>query len=698
MCSDDGFLYPFCAIVGQERAKKALLLHAVNPLVKSVLLAGETGTAKTTLVRGLASLIPERKELRIPLHVNDDRLFGGLETAAALRTGARTYSSGLLAAADGQLLTMDDVNLMSDRALNAIVSAAEQGGFERAHEGTADWQRSSFLLIGTMNPDEGELNPALLDRWGVYVRVDSSCDPAERAEIIARRLAFERDAQAFVRSFEPESAALRIRLAQARERLAAVRLGEQMLRLIAEIAREAGCPGQRGEITLAELARALAAWEGEPEVSAGHVQEAAGFVLPHRMRPGESDAGSRAATEQAPPGSAASAASRAQQGPTAAAQQDALQPPGCAALPEAGNGGEAAPEPGPEARPKSAPGPAIEQTPEQASASAPEPAPRGAAAGDGDGSASGREGAASVSARAVVEAAGRGFGVRRIAFTPPRTRFKAKAGKRNPASPGASSGRYARSETPRGPVSDLALDATLRAAAPYQQVRRLRQAADGSAGGPRVLVERSDLRVKVRESRTGTALLFVVDASGSMNAAKRMRAVKGAVLSLLRDAYRQRDSVGLVAFRDRGAELLLDITRSVELAERRLQSMPVGGRTPLLAGLEKGAETILAMQRKGSGLIPAMIIMTDGKANAGLAPGLELWQEIRVLGRRIAASGIQALVIDTEQGFIRLGYARKLAECIQAQYLRLEELDAGVIERAARSLMQEGKGMGTALL
>ncbi|MBU5671281.1 VWA domain-containing protein [Paenibacillus brevis] len=676
MCSDGGSLYPFCAVVGQERAKKALLLHAVNPSVKGVLLAGETGTSKTTLVRGFASLVPERKELRIPLHVDDDRLFGGLETAAAIRFGERTFSSGLLAAADGQLLTIDDVNLMSERALNAILSAAELGGFERVHEGTAGWQGSSFLLLGTMNPEEGQLNPALLDRWGLYVRVGTSFDPAERAEIITRRLAFERDPQAFARAFEPESEALRKRLVQAQECLAAVRIGEPMLRLTAEIVREAGCSGQRGEILLAELARALAAWEGEPEVRAGHVQEAAWFVLPHRMRQAESDAGRQAAPEKEPDRGQGSVEQPPEQAPSSAAQEDDMQPDG-SPLPEA-DSGEAAPEP--------------ESAPEQT----PEPALGSAAAGDG--SASSGEGAASVPARAVVEAVGRDFGVRRIAFAPPRTRFKAKAGKRNPASGGGRSGRYARSETPRGPVSDLALDATLRAAAPYQQARRLRQAADGGEGGPRVLVEGSDLRIKVRESRTGTALLFVVDASGSMNAAKRMRAVKGAVLSLLRDAYRQRDSVGLVAFRDSGAELLLDITRSVELAERRLQSMPVGGRTPLLAGLEKGAETIRSMQRKGSGLIPAMIIMTDGKANAGTASGLDLWQEIRGIGSRISASGIQALVIDTEQGFVRLGYARKLAECMQAQYLRLEELDAGVIERAARSLMQERKSVGTAFL
>ncbi|MEC2346692.1 VWA domain-containing protein, partial [Paenibacillus barengoltzii] len=271
------------------------------------------------------------------------------------------------------------------------------------------------------------------------------------------------------------------------------------------------------------------------------------------------------------------------------------------------------------------------------------------------------------------------FEVRRLAFTPPRAgSHQAQAGKRNQAGEGSRGGRYIRAEAPRGPVVDLALDATLRAAAPYQQARR-QQASDRGEGRPRpsVLIDYSDLRVKVRESRTGTALLFVVDASGSMNAAKRMKAVKGAVLSLLRDAYRQRDSVGLVAFRDRGAELLLDITRSVELAERRLKSMPVGGKTPLVAGLEKGEATLQTLLRKGSGLVPAMIILTDGKVNVGTASGLDPWREIQSAGMRYAAYGIQTLVIDTEQGFVRLGYARKLAEALGAQYIRLEELEAG---------------------
>ncbi|WP_051417162.1 VWA domain-containing protein [Paenibacillus sp. J14] len=662
----EAYAYPFCAVVGQEQAKLALLLHAVNPTLRGVLLVGEPGTAKSTMIRGLAELLRDQRGMTIPLHVDEERLFGGIDTAAAIRFGERRVVPGLLREADGNWLTIHEVNLMRESILRAILSAAEQDGYDQAEGEQPSWVPSSFRLYGTMNPEEGSLPNALLDRWGLYVPVSTLTDPAERAEIVRRRLAFERDPSGFVHAFAAESQALRERLAQARAHLPAVRIGEPMQRLAAEIAAEAGCPGHRAELVLAELARTLAAWDGQSEVAAAHLREAAAFVLPHRMR---------AAGEDLPRDGAAGA----ERGPL-----------------DDGQAAESPPQPQPPAAPSRAPGGGGPSTAaaegEAAAAATPEPAPLrdgpvhgSEAAGSGERRG---QGAAAAAARAIVEAVGRDFEVRRLTFTPPRTgSHQAQAGKRNQAGEGSRAGRYIRAEALRGPVVDLALDATLRAAAPYQQARR-QQASDRGEGRPRpsVLIEYSDLRVKVRESRTGTALLFVVDASGSMNAAKRMKAVKGAVLSLLRDAYRQRDSVGLVAFRDRGAELLLDITRSVELAERRLKSMPVGGKTPLVAGLEKGEATLQTLLRKGSGLVPAMIILTDGKVNVGAASGLNPWREIQSAGMRYAAYGIQTLVIDTEQGFVRLGYARKLAEALGAQYIRLEELEAGQIAQAVRKL------------
>ncbi|WP_068780558.1 AAA family ATPase [Paenibacillus sp. GM2] len=225
-------VYPFCAVVGQERAKKALLLHAANPLLKGVLLAGESGTSKTTLIRGLAALLQERRRINIPLHVDNERLFGGVDTAAALRYGIRKILPGLLAGADGQIVMVDDLNLMSERTLHAILAVVEQAGYEyeRKDGEEACWQSSSFMLLGTMNPEEAGLKPGQLDRLGLYVRVETSLDPVERAEITRRRLAFERNPNDFARSFEPASAALQEQLVQTRRRLSSVSIAKPMLR------------------------------------------------------------------------------------------------------------------------------------------------------------------------------------------------------------------------------------------------------------------------------------------------------------------------------------------------------------------------------------------------------------------------------------------------------------------------------------
>ncbi|MDU4698236.1 MAG: AAA family ATPase, partial [Paenibacillus sp.] len=219
----EAFVYPFCAVVGQEQAKQALLLHAVNPGLTGVLLVGEPGTAKTTLIRGLADLLPDRRRMAVPLHVNEERLYGGIDTAAAIRLGERRVAPGLLHEADGHWLTIHEANLMRESTLRAILSVAEQGGYDSAEgEGGGElprWVPSSFMLFATMNPEEGVIPSTLLDRWGIYVPVRALTDPAERAEIVRRRLAFERDPGGFVRAFAAESQALGARLAQARQRL-----------------------------------------------------------------------------------------------------------------------------------------------------------------------------------------------------------------------------------------------------------------------------------------------------------------------------------------------------------------------------------------------------------------------------------------------------------------------------------------------
>ncbi|MDP2766046.1 MAG: VWA domain-containing protein, partial [Candidatus Methanoperedens sp.] len=236
-------------------------------------------------------------------------------------------------------------------------------------------------------------------------------------------------------------------------------------------------------------------------------------------------------------------------------------------------------------------------------------------------------------------------------------------------------GRHVKSIIPPGKVRDLAFGATFRAAAPHQLKRK---------GELAIKIETGDLREKVKERKIGNTLLFVVDASGSMGAQARMTAAKGAVLSLLVDAYQKRDRVGLVAFKGNKAEVLLPPTSSVELARKYLQSLPTGGKTPLSQGLLKGYEVLSNEMQRDKNILPLLILVSDGKANAGM--GGNPLEEARQIASQIKKTGIRSLVIDAEQSFIGLGLARELSDELGAKYLKLEELRAEEIVGSIREI------------
>jgi protoporphyrin IX magnesium-chelatase (EC 6.6.1.1) len=227
-------------------------------------------------------------------------------------------------------------------------------------------------------------------------------------------------------------------------------------------------------------------------------------------------------------------------------------------------------------------------------------------------------------------------------------------------------GKYVRSRIPAAPGPDIAFDATIRAAAPHQRER---------TGDLAIKIETSDLREKVRERKMGNTTLFVVDASGSMGAQQRMTAVKGAILSLLIDAYQKRDRVGLVVFRGSGAEVLLPPTSSVELARKYMQQLPVGGKTPLASGLLRGFEVLTRERMVNPHVIPRMVVISDGKANVGMGSGSPL-DDAKEVASRIREAEIPSLVIDSEQGFLSFGLAHTLSDELGAKYLRLEDLQS----------------------
>src|SRR5215210_77485 len=541
--------YPFSAIVGQEDLKLALLLNAVSPEVGGVLVRGEKGTAKSTAVRGLARLLPPIKVVsgcpyscdpesanpgcpagphppdapwewrpvrlaELPVGASTDRLTGTLDIERALTEGERAFEPGILASAHRGILYVDEVNLLSDHLVDLLLDVAAMGTNHVEREGVSVRHPSRFILVGTMNPEEGELRPQLLDRFGVTVEVSGNLDADERVEIVRRRLRYEASPKVFAAEWASADEELARGIEDAREELPDVRLPEETLHQIAAVCTHLGVDGLRGDLVTAKAARALAAWEARDVVATEDVRRAALLALSHRRRrnPFEETGIDPEELESLLP------------------EDPDPDPPG---------GGAPPPDGGPETR-----------------ASAPEE-PSEVRSGSGERTFSATQG-----------------------FEPARLEVPEKGH-------GGPLGRRSRVVGDHGhPVddreagedpNDLAISATVRAAAPHQRAR----GRDKSG----LVLRREDLRRNVREGREGNLVLFVVDASGSMAARRRMSAVKGAVLSLLTDAYQRRDKVGLVSFRGEGARVLLPPTSSVELAASRLEELPTGGRTPLAAGL-----------------------------------------------------------------------------------------------------------------
>lgn len=290
-------IYPFAAIVGQATMKKGLLLNLVNPQLGGVLIRGEKGTAKSTAVRALADLMADLRVVTLPISATEDRVVGTLDIEHAIRQGEKRFEPGLLAAAHGHILYVDEINLLDDAIVDALLDAAAMGVNTVEREGVSHSHPARFILVGTMNPEEGELRPQLLDRFALSVEVRGERDVASRMEVVRRRLAFESDPTAFRRRFEREQEALRERVLLARERLAQCEPSEELLEWTARLGIGLEVDGHRADITLMKTALALAAWEGRDRVQPEDLAEAALLAMPHRMRrrPFEDGAGGEAA-------------------------------------------------------------------------------------------------------------------------------------------------------------------------------------------------------------------------------------------------------------------------------------------------------------------------------------------------------------------------------------------------------------------
>src|SRR3954452_15577614 len=668
--------YPFSAVVGLDGLRLALLLNAVSPAVGGGLVRGEKGTAKSTIVRALAALLPPvavvpgcrfscdpaapdpacpdgphepgvpggpgpASLVELPVGASEDRVVGSLDLERALAEGVKAYEPGLLAAAHRGVLYIDEVNLLNDHLVDLLLDAAAMGRSYVEREGVSVRHAARFLLVGTMNPEEGELRPQLLDRFGLTVEVAAPRDPAIRAEVVRRRFAHDVDPAGFAATWAAEEAGLAARIADARARLPRVVLSDEALRQVTAVCAAFDVDGLRADIVTARSAIAHAAWCGRDAVTEDDVRQAALLALPHRRprNPLQAPRLDEGILEQA-----LSDAHPEDEGPDDGPDDEG---PGA---------GGSTPPPQPDGV-----GGAQEPSASDSRGQAPSTAPRGEGAGRAD--------TASASERAAVAPSGT-FRTRRLEVPGIGAGV---AGRRSRAR--SERGRVVGSTRPAGTVTRLHLTDTVRAAAPHQVAR--------GRTGPGLLIRREALRQAALEGREGNLVLFVVDASGSMGSRSRMAAVKGAVLSLLLDAYQRRDKVGLITFRGSGAELALPPTWSVEAAAARLRELPTGGRTPLAAGLLRAHETLRVERVRDPQRRPLLVVVTDGRATG--VRGSTAVADAHAAAGLVAATGVASVVVDCESGPVRLGLAGALGAALGAQTLRLEELAAESLAATVRS-------------
>jgi magnesium chelatase subunit D len=694
--------YPFTAIVGQERMRLALVLNAIDPRIGGVLVRGEKGTAKSTMARSLAELLPEievvagcryschpyepgaqcdehrapaavgavlpraTRQMRVvdlPANATEDRLAGTLDIQAALTRGEYRFSPGLLAEANRGILYVDEVNLLADHLVDLLLDAAAMGRNTVEREGVSVSHPARFILLGTMNPEEGELRPQLLDRFGLCVDVAGLTDIDARVQVMRRRAAFETDPAAFAAAWQPEQAALRAQVEQARALLPRVEATNEIVHLIAALAVDMEVDGHRADLVILRAATAIAALAGRIAVSRDDVQRAAALALPHRMRrrPFEQERFTDDKLQEA--------VDRLDHTPpTSPAQDDASQQDGHSE-------GESLAEPPP--------------SPDGAEPPLP---PRTSSARPSD-----------------------PLALPTLNLARDRTP-RSGAGRRQRSISDDHRGRFVRAEKPTGPSADIALAATVRAAAvgegPGVGGRGSENEGHGDTFGinagarppasgvvstdyatPRSLlpVPASALRTKVRERKVGTSIIFIVDASGSMAAQRRMEAAKGAALTLLTQAYQRRDHVALIAFRGDGAETLLPLTDSVEVVQQRLATLPTGGRTPLAAGVRAGLQLLRQVRTKDPRAICVPVLITDGKANVAENGGSPL-DEAYALAAELQQPGVHPLVLDSENGSLSFGLAAQLAERAGAQYVRLSDLTAEAVAMSVRGVVASPTG------
>jgi len=643
---------PFTAIVGQDDMKFSLILNAINPRIGGVLIRGDKGTAKSTAVRALADLLeniqvvedcpfncdPGNPEdmcdlcfeknqanrikgidkktpvIDLPLGATEDRVVGSLNVERAIKEGIKALEPGILAACNRGILYIDEVNLLDDHVADVLLDSAAMGVNIVEREGVSVAHPSKFILVGTMNPEEGEIRPQLLDRFGLQVSVVGIDDVDQRMQIAKMAEAFDADPDGFMEKSQESQSELKENISQARKILKKVNMSDDLLRSIASTCIDLGVKTHRAEIVITRTAKTIAAFDGRTEVNQEDVKKAMELALAHRMR------------------------SRPFEPPTL--NKERLEKSMSQKQHEHQH---------------------QDQKPEQQKKNEQQPQ-------EPDDQKDTNQTQAAKPQEQVFEI-GTPIDVRAITMPRKRDRIARRktSGRRMNTLALRNRGRYLRQKMPQE-GKDIAIDATIRAAAPYQRIR---------SGPNAIIVKGEDIREKERVGKTSAVVLFVVDASGSMGANQRMESAKGAVLSLLMDSYQKRDKIGMIAFKGKEAEIILPPCTSVDLALGRLRELPTGGKTPLSAGLSRGLQLLQGELRKDEESKLMMVLISDGRANEGM--GGKIKDELMAISERIKHLGIHTIVIDSEvvdSSFLdmRLGYCHQIADQCQGKYYPLSSL------------------------